>query len=100
MVTTSPSSRKVRAEPSRSRSGRVPPQVSSISDPASPGPGPLTVPEAYRSPVRSAAPFAVRCASSCAGDQYICANGGRDTTSPLSSSSKVMSSDQCRSSRR
>ena len=52
---------------------------------------PLTVPDANRSPVRSEAPFTVRCASICAGDQYIAEYGGRDTTSPLSSTSKSMS---------
>jgi hypothetical protein len=45
-VTVSPSSRKVRVEPSASVSGSAPFQLSSISEPRWPGSGPDTVPEA------------------------------------------------------
>ena len=63
IVTTSPSSRNVRVEPSASVSGSAPFQVSSSSEPRWSRSGPLTVPEANRSPVRSEAPLTVRCAS-------------------------------------
>ena len=79
MVTTSPSSRKVRVEPSASGSGSWPFQDSSMSEPRWSRSGPLTVPEANRSPVRSAAPLTVRCASCWAAVQYISPNGGQLT---------------------
>src|SRR2546430_683262 len=46
MVTSSPSSRKVRVLPSARDSGSAPPQLSSISEPRWSFSGPLTVPEA------------------------------------------------------
>ena len=48
---------------------------------------PETVPEAKRSPVRVEAPFTVMWASIWSGVQYMVANGGRDTTDPLSATS-------------
>jgi hypothetical protein len=65
--------------------------VSSISDPRWPGSGPLTVPDANRSPVRSDAPLTVMWASICAGVQYIEANGGRATTWPFRRTSSARS---------
>src|ERR1019366_8355435 len=53
--------------------------------------GPLTVPEAYMSPVRVEAPFTVIWASICAGVQYMVAKGGRDTTCPFSRTSRARS---------
>src|SRR3712207_7925021 len=44
---------------------------SSRKEPVCPRAGPDTVPEAYRSPVRRAAPLTVRWASCCAGVQYM-----------------------------
>ena len=85
MTTSSPSSRKVRDDPSSRRTGSVPPQVSSSRQPRWPLSGPLTVPEANRSPVRRCAPFDVRCASSCAGVQYMPAKRGRLSSVPLRS---------------
>src|SRR5215472_230973 len=56
MTTSSPSSRNVRLVPSARSSGSAPPRVSSSRQPSCPRSGPLTVPEAYRSPVRTGAP--------------------------------------------
>ena len=53
--------------------------------------GPEMVPEAKKSPVRVEAPLTVVWASICAGDQYICPYGGRDTTSPFHATSRSMS---------
>ena len=49
----------------RQLSGRAPFSVSSISEPSLPGSAPEIVPDAIRSPVRTAAPFDVACASCC-----------------------------------
>src|ERR1700678_2901205 len=87
IVTVSPSRRKVRGSP-LTVTGSAPPQVSSINAPRWSLPGPEIVPEANRSPVRVDAPFTVRCASIWAGDQYIDAYGGRDTTSPFHSTAR------------
>ena len=81
-----------RVLPSGRVSGSVPFHVSSMNEPRWPGSGPLTVPDANRSPVRSEAPLTVRWASCCAAVQYIEANGGRDTTWPLSRTSSRRSS--------
>jgi hypothetical protein len=69
IVTSSPSSRKVRTDPSGSVSGSAPPQLSSSRQPRWSRFGPLTVPEANRSPVRAGAPFTVMWASICAAVQ-------------------------------
>src|SRR5438270_1797773 len=87
IATVSPSSRNDRVEPSASVSGSAPFQVSSMSDPRWPGSGPDTVPEAKRSPARVEAPLTVMWASIWSAVQYIVANGGRDTTEPLSATS-------------
>ena len=84
--------RACRRRAGRSAVGRS--GVSSINEPRWSGPGPLTVPEAKRSPVRSDAPLTVRWASICAGVQYIAANGGRETTWPLSRTSSARSRPQ------
>ncbi len=83
-----------RLSPSGRTSGSLPAQASSMSDPYWSRRGPLTVPEANRSPVRSDAPLAVMCASICAGLQCMAAYGGRDTTCPLMRTSSWMSSPQ------
>src|SRR3954447_4125923 len=88
MTTSSPSARK------RSLSH------SSINEPHSCRRGPLTVPEANRSPVRTFAPLLLRCASICAGDQCIDLYGGRDTSSPLTRISRRRSSPEACLSRR
>src|SRR5690606_24456221 len=89
MLTSSPSSRNVRSsEPTRI--GRAPPWVSSSRQPRSSSPGPLIVPPANRSPVRSGSPPEVRWASICPGPQYVEAYGGRLTTWPLSRTSTSM----------
>src|SRR4051794_9339870 len=86
IVTVSPSSRKVGVLPSASVSGWAPPSVSSIREPYWPRSGPLTVPEANRSPCagsrrwRSCAPAAARASSTARRP----AGGGRLTSSPLS----------------
>src|SRR5690606_3780422 len=67
-VTVSPSSRANRPS---GPNGSCQPLLSSRKEPSVPGPGPETVPEANRSPVRTEAPLLVRCASICAGLQYI-----------------------------
>src|SRR6202012_2265615 len=69
-----------------------PHQVSSMNAPRWARPGPDTVPEANRSPVRVAAPPAVRWASICAGDQYMDEYGGRETTVPFQATASSMSS--------
>ena len=80
------------ARAGRGANGSFPPQDSSRNEPRWSGSGPLIVPEANRSPVRSEAPLTVRWASIWAGDQYIVRYGGRLTTSPFSSTSTSMSS--------
>ncbi len=52
------------------------------------------MPEANRSPVRVDAPLTVMCASIWAGDQYMLAYGGRETTSPFHSTARSMSRPQ------
>ncbi len=52
-TTSSPSSSQVRCDPSARTAGSAPSRVSSSRQPASAGPGPLTVPDANRSPVRT-----------------------------------------------
>ena len=69
IVTSSPSSRKLRTDPSASVSGSAPPQLSSSRQPRWSRSGPLTVPEPNRSPVRADAPFTVMWASICAAVQ-------------------------------
>ena len=96
IATSSPSSRKHRTEPSGRVSGSAPPQLSSSRQPRCSRSGPLTVPEAKKSPVRVEAPFTVMWASIWAGVQYMVANGGRDTTWPLSWISSARSRPQCR----
>src|SRR5271165_2941588 len=91
IVTSSASWRKVRTDPSARVSGSAPPQLSSSRQPRWSRSGPLTVPDAYRSPVRVEAPFTVICASICAGVQYMVANGGRAITWPLSRTSSARS---------
>ena len=76
----------------RARTARLPPQDSSRNEPRWSRSGPLMVPEANRSPVRSEAPLTVMWASIWAGDQYIVRYGGRLTTSPFSTTSTSMSS--------
>src|SRR5262249_7868601 len=71
ITTSSPSSRKARWLPSPSAIGSVPLRVSSSRQPSWSRAGPLTGPEACTSPVRPPAPPQVRCASSCAGVQYM-----------------------------
>src|SRR5215471_4720276 len=82
ITTSSPSSSQARLLPSGRTSGSRPAHVSSMSDPYWSGCGPLTVPDANRSPVRTQAPLTVMCASICAGLQYMVAYGGRQTTCP------------------
>src|SRR5581483_2399524 len=72
-VTSSPSCRNARGAPPTSI-GAVPFSVSSSRQPRWDASGPLTVPEANRSPHRSAAPLLVRWASIWAGVQYIASN--------------------------
>ena len=60
--------------------GSAPPHDSSRNEPRWSRSGPLIVPEANRSPVRSEAPLTVMWASIWAGDQYIVRYGGRLTT--------------------
>jgi long-chain acyl-CoA synthetase len=91
IVTSSPSSKNDRIDPSGSLRGSVPPQLSSSRQPRWPESGPLTVPEAKKSPVRVEAPFTVMWASIWAGVQYMVANGGRDTTWPFSRTSSARS---------
>ena len=91
IATSSPSSRKVRTDPSGRVSGSAPPQLSSSRQPRCSRSGPLTVPEAKRSPVRVEAPFTVMWASIWAGVQYMVANGGRDTTWPFRRTSSARS---------
>src|ERR1700722_13841235 len=62
--------------------------------------GPEMVPEANRSPVRADAPLTVRCASICAGDQYMVRYGGRGITSPFQTTARSMSRPQSELSRR
>ena len=81
--TTSPSARYPRVVPSGSVTGRLPSQVISSRQPRSPGRPPETVPEANRSPVRSAAPLTVAWASCCGAVQYMPAAGGWEITWPL-----------------
>src|ERR1700751_1458 len=76
IATSSPSSRKLRTDPSASVRGSAPPQLSSSRQPRWSRSGPLTVPEANRSPVRVEAPFTVMWASICAAVQYVVAYGG------------------------
>ena len=71
MTTSSPSSRKPRVPPSGRASGSRAVRRQLDQRPALAGLGPLTVPEAKRSPVRSDAPLTVMWASICAGVQYI-----------------------------
>ncbi len=91
IVSSSWSCRKVRTDPSARVSGSAPPQLNSSRQPRWFRSGPLTVPEAYKSPVRVEAPFTVMWASICAGVQYVVANGGRDTTCPFSRTSRARS---------
>src|SRR5438876_1214212 len=56
----------------------------SLSGTTTDGPGPDTVPDANRSPVRNGAPFTVACASCCGGVQYMPRKAGCATTWPLS----------------
>src|SRR5580700_8236276 len=95
----SPSTRNVRGSP-LTVIGSAPPQVSSMNAPRWSLHGPEMAPEANRSPVRVDAPFTVRWASIWAGDQYIDAYGGRETTSPFHSTARSMSSPQSCVSRR
>ena len=76
----SPSSSQVLSLPSSRRSGCSPPQAISIRLPQPSRSGPDTVPVARRSPVRSAAPFDVRCATSCDSRPVDVARLGRLTT--------------------
>src|SRR5690606_10587466 len=94
IVTVSPSWRNVLVSPLLSLRGSAPFQVSSISEPRSSRRPPGTVPLARRCPVRSEAPLTVGRASSWSGGQYMLRYGGRETPSPLSSISRVMSSPQ------
>ena len=71
--------------------GSLPPQLSSISEPRWRFSGPLTVPEANKSPVRRDAPFAVMCASICGALQYIPPNCGREIRCSFSRTSNSMS---------
>ena len=57
MITVSPSSRKLRSEPSGSGRGRVPRQASSSSEPSESGVGPEMGPEAQRSPTSRLQPL-------------------------------------------
>src|ERR1700722_3848371 len=99
MVTVSPSSRKVRGSP-LTVTGSAPPQVSSMNAPRCARSGPEIVPDANRSPLLVDAPFTVMCASICAGDQYMDAYGGRETTSPFHSTARSTSRPQSSVSRR
>src|ERR1700761_4827538 len=87
IVTVSPSWRKVLGSP-LTVTGSAPPQVSSINAPRWARPGPETVPEANRSPVRVDAPFTVMCASIWAGDQYMLRYGGRGANLPVHSTAR------------
>ena len=88
----SPSSRKVRCDPSSRVTGSVPLQVSSRKHPRVPFSGPEIVPDPNRSPLRRVAPLTVMCATICAGDQYMSRNSGRETTVPFQSTSTCTSS--------
>jgi len=91
IATSSPSSRKLRTDPSGSVSGSAPPQLSSSRQPRWSRSGPLTVPDANRSPVRVEAPFTVMWASICAAVQYVVAYGGRAASCPFSRTSSSRS---------
>src|SRR3954467_3085172 len=86
-----PPPRTARPPPWALVSGAAPFHESSSSEPYWSLAGPLTVPEANRSPVRSDAPFTVRCVNCWAGVQYISRNGGRLISSPLSRTSSARS---------
>jgi hypothetical protein len=92
MVTVSPSSRKVRVEPSARVSGSWPRCEISIRLPHSPAGVPLTVPDPMRSPGRTVAPFTVKWASCWAKVQYMEANEVRVTVVPLRPTSRCTSS--------
>jgi hypothetical protein len=85
---------RIRNVPSASVTGSAPFQVSSRKQPRWAASGPLTVPEANRSPVRREAPLTVMCASCWAAVQYIWEKGGLEIRCPLSRTSRRRSRPQ------